>query len=161
MIALLSAVCIVSRIALQFLPNIKPVTTVIILLAVYMGIAASVEAAVVITLVSDMLLGLGTWTPFQILAWTVIAVLSGVLAGSLRKLPLVLLSLYAAFCGFLFGFVVSWERLLFVNFQGFIVYYLAGLSFDLLHAAGNFAFCLVFAVPLRRIFEREGLITEL
>ena len=159
LVALLSAICVVSRIVLQFLPNIKPVTTIIILVALYIGATESIEVAFVSTMVSNMVLGMGIWTVFQILSWVVIAVLASILSPVLKRLSPFALSLYSAANGFLFGFIVSWEKLLYVGVKGFWIYYISGIPFDVLHAVGNFAFCLVFAIPLKKVFENNSLRT--
>ena len=48
--------------------------------------------------------------------------------------------LWAAAMGYVFGFFVSWEKLMYRGLKVFIPYYIAGLFFDTLHAVGNFVF---------------------
>ena len=76
LIGILAAVNIASRIALQAVPNVKPVTSIIILSVMIFGLAFGIKLTLVTTLVSNIYLGMGIWTFFQILAWIVICLLT-------------------------------------------------------------------------------------
>jgi energy-coupling factor transport system substrate-specific component len=154
LIGLLAAINIASRVVLQSLPNIKPVTAIIIISVVVFGIAFGIKLSLVTVLVSNLILGMGIYTLFQILAWTVIAALAGLFVKVIKKQSLILMALFAGFTGYVFGFFVSLEKLFFMGFKGFLVYYVGGLYFDTLHAAGNFVFYLIFAPLLYGLFNR-------
>ncbi|WP_297522799.1 ECF transporter S component [uncultured Clostridium sp.] len=155
LIGMLSAFNIASRVTLQFLPNIKPVTSIIIMVSIIFGPTFGIAVAVVTTIVSNMLLGMGTWTIFQILAWSMIALLAGLLGKGLRTLPIFWMALFSAICGFIFGFFVSLDKLLIAGPGAFLAYYFAGLSFDMLHAIGNFAFYLICAPIFIPILKKQ------
>ena len=89
LIGILAAVNIASRIYLQFLPNIKPVTSIIIISVMLFGLGFGVKLSIVTTIVSNLFLGMGTWTFFQILAWVVICLITQVLLDFLKKIQLV------------------------------------------------------------------------
>ena len=76
LIGILAALNITSRIYLQFLPNIKPVTSIIIISVLLFGLSFGIKLTFVTTIVSNVFLGMGLWTVFQILAWVVICLLS-------------------------------------------------------------------------------------
>ena len=156
-VGLLSAFNIASRMFLQFAPNIKPVTTVIIVTAMVLGFRYSLYINVVTVLVSGILLGFGTFIPFQILAWAIIGGLAGILHKNqlFKKIPYGFMALLCAIGGLVFGFFVSLDKFFIAGPYAFYVYYLNGLPFDGLHAAGNFFFYLVCAPILTRILERE------
>ena len=103
-----------------------------------------------------MLLGMGPWTIFQIAAWVVISVLAG-LIGKLSKEPNVLvMASFSAMCGYLFGVIVSLEKVITMGLVGGIAYYIAGLSFDTLHAVGNFVFYPLCYYPLKQILIKNS-----
>lgn len=156
-VGLLSAFNIASRMLLQFAPNIKPVTTVIIVTAMVMGFRYSLYINVVTVLVSGILLGFGTFIPFQILAWAIIGGIAGLLHKKqlYKKIPIGFMALLCAIGGFVFGFFVSLDKFFIAGPYAFYVYYLNGLPFDGLHAAGNFFFYLVCAPILIKILEKE------
>ena len=58
LIGILAAVNIASRIALQALPNIKPVTSIIIISVMIFGLAFGIKLTIVTTLVSNIYLGM-------------------------------------------------------------------------------------------------------
>ena len=62
LIGILAAVNIASRIYLQALPNIKPVTSIIIISVMLFGLGFGVKLSIVTTVVSNLFLGMGTWT---------------------------------------------------------------------------------------------------
>ena len=160
LIGILAAVNIVSRIYLQALPNIKPVTSIIILSVFLFGLAFACKLTVVTVLVSDVFLGFGLYTIFQILAWLMICFLTEIIAKISYKKgkmpPLLLMAIFAGLMGYVFGFVVSFEKLMIGGWTMFWTYYLSGLLFDTLHAAGNFVFYLVCAPIMIKVFKRES-----
>lgn len=164
LIGILAAVNIASRIALQSLPNIKPVTSIIIISVMIFGLSFGIKLTFVTTIVSNIFLGMGTWTFFQILAWVVICLLTQILIDFFKKIhkdpPLFIMAIFSFCMGYVFGFVVSLEQLLIGGWGLFLAYYSSGIVFDTLHAIGNFGFYLVCAPILMKIFikEKEGLL---
>ena len=140
LVALLSSICTVSRVTLTFLPNIKPVTSIIIIVSSLYGPSLGIEVAVVTTLLSNTLLGMGPWTLYQIVAWSLIALLSGLLGKTKIGKDQHTQQALSVLAAYLFGFVVSLEKLLYSTPQAFLIYYISGLYFDSLHAIGNLIF---------------------
>ena len=156
-IALLATVNVSSRLALQFLPNIKPVTTIIIVVSLVMGAFYGVILSVVTVLLSGVLMGFGTFIPFQIMAWSIISLIAGCLHYKYQRIPCVYMAILSALGGFLYGFFVSLDKLLIGGPYAFIAYYISGLSFDALHASGNFLFYVIFAPILIKLMEKRTL----
>ena len=136
LIGILAAVNIASRIYLQFLPNIKPVTSIIIISVMW------------------------TWTFFQILAWVVICLITQILMDFLKKIhkepKLFPMAIFSFLMGYVFGIVVSLEQLMLGGLSLYIVYYMAGLLFDTFHAVGNFCFYLICAPILMKVLKKES-----
>ncbi|MHC5252114.1 ECF transporter S component [Listeria kieliensis] len=146
LLAVLSALAAAGRILFAPLPNIQPVTALVVMLTLLCGIRFGLLFATLTMVVSNFVLGLGIWTIGQVLGYALIALLTGLLLCPYRqKVPLWGIAL---FCG-LMGYVYGLAQALFIapiyGFSYFWVYYLAGLSFDTLHAIGNVAFYLVLA----------------
>lgn len=157
LIGILAAVNIASRIALQALPNIKPVTSIIIISVIVFGLAFGIKLTLVTTLVSNMYLGMGIWTFFQILAWIAICLLTQCVVDIYKrrdkKPSLLVMAIFSMLMGYVFGFVVSLEQFIVGGLPLFIVYYSAGLLFDTFHAIGNLFFYLIGAPLLFKIFQ--------
>lgn len=149
---MLCAAAIVGRIALTALPNVQPVTVILILMAAYIGTWDAVISAVVIVLVTNLYMGMGIWTLFQVIAWGVVALVSGLLFRR-RRNQFVMLG-WAILCGFFYGAVISIMSCRTVYAGGgsvpYLTYWLSGLLYDGYHAVGNALF-IWFLQPL---FER-------
>ena len=159
LIGILAAVNIASRIALQALPNFKPVTSIIIISVMIFGLAFGIKLTIVTTVVSNVFLGMGTWTFFQIFAWIIICLLTEIIVDFYKKIKtdpsLLVMSIFAFFMGYVFGFIVSLEQLMIGGPGLFFAYYTTGILFDTFHAVGNFCFYLVCAPILMKIFMKE------
>lgn len=139
---MLCALAIIGRWALGALPNVQPVTVILILMAIYIGLWDSVASAVVVVTVTNMIMGVGIWSLYQMLVWALIAVVSGLLFKKHHH-PLVML-VWCALMGYVYGFTVSIfsYRTFATNggTAGFLAYWISGLGVDSLHALGNAVF---------------------
>lgn len=149
-VGVLSALNISSRVYLQMLPNVKPVATILILTTLILGWRFAAMIAVITILVSNALIGMGPWTFFQIAAWLIIVMYTALFSPLLKRSPMILTALYSAICGYLFGFIISLEQLMY-GIPVFIGYWIRGLYFDTFHAAGNFVFYLICAPTVGRM----------
>ncbi|MDD8048615.1 MAG: hypothetical protein PHH04_03320 [Thomasclavelia sp.] len=159
LIGILAAVNVSSRVFLQSLPNIKPVTSIIIISVMIFGLAFGVKLAVVTTVVSNLFLGMGTWTFFQILAWVVICLLTQIVVDLYHKFDkepgLIFMSIFAFLMGYVFGFFVSLDALVIGGLGYFLAYITSGFLFDTLHACGNFGFYLLCAPIMIKLFKTK------
>jgi len=140
-LAILATLGIVGRSFLVFIPNVQPVTAIIIIAGIIMGPGAAFVLALLITFLSNMLLGMGIWSIWQVFSWGLIGVMSGCIGKYVKHIPVYMLALYGVFCGYLYGFIIS-----LVTYQvagKFWPYYLLGLPFDTYHAIGNAVFIIV------------------
>lgn len=152
LIAVLAAISVIGRVAFQFIPNVQPVTALIIISAFYLGPVSAMLLAIVSTYVSNMVMGMGLWTIWQIVAWVIIAAF-GSLLGKIRfKRPLIPLMLMGTFAGFFYGLIMSLVNYLVSG--KFLGYYLAGLPFDFNHAIGNAIFIFILYKPISLVFEQ-------
>lgn len=153
LIALLAALAVVGRYAFQFVPNIQPVTTIIILSAFFLGPVSGIILAFLTTYLSNLVMGMGLWTVWQIAAWSIIGIISGMLGKIFQKNPLPILMVFSVFSGYFFGFVMSLANYIIAG--KFLSYYLLGLPFDTYHAIGNAIFMVILFPVLSRIFARH------
>lgn len=154
LVGILSAVNVASRFVFQFLPNIKPVTSIIILTAMFLGFYVAIQVVVTTSLLSGILLGIGPYVLFQIAAWATIVAITVILTKFVKQKNVIAYTLWAGLCGFVFGFIVSLEKLLY-GWTFFISYYIAGISFDALHAVGNLLFFPICYLALAPIFKKS------
>ncbi|MDQ0858578.1 ECF transporter S component [Bacillus sp. V2I10] len=151
LLSLLIALSVVGRMAFQFVPNVQPMTAIILITSILIGPVNGMIVAVLGCFLSNLLLGMGTWTIWQMLAWGTLALLSGLLGKYVKSNRLIIFTPISVLSGYLFGFVVSLN--MFVLTDHGLAYYLAGLPFDTAHAIGNGIFFLLLYPVMRKTFE--------
>jgi len=156
--ALLVGLAISGRLLLDPIPNVQPVTFLVIMIGIYFGISYSIAFATVVTLSSNIMLEHGIWSNYQIIGWATIGIFAALLRNQFiqnEKLNITNLAMFAAFSGFLFDWIVSLSILHNVETTFFLVYLLNGIPFDLLHAGGNVVFVAWLANPLSELMNRH------
>ncbi len=145
LLAILTALVTVGRLvfSLPILPNIQPMTALLILITLNIGVLDGLVVAVLSMLLTNMMLGMGPWTIFQIVSFAVVISLTGFLKyfynyGKFSNR--LIFSLWAFLMGFLYGLIISIFSYYLYGMTNFFVYYINGLPFDALHAFGNFGF---------------------
>lgn len=158
LIALLAAAACAGRVLFAAIPSVQPASFLIILTGIVFGPQAGFMTGAMTALTSNMLLGQGPWTVWQMAAWGVMGLLSGLLCRILKK-HLAVLSAY----GFLWGFLYGWFLNLWTVSGGFfgafslravIAACIASFPLDLAHAACNLLLLLLLARPFLRKLER-------
>ena len=159
MLFLLAIFGVSGRILLDPIPNVQPVTVLVLLTGAYYGAPRAIALAAIVALASNlMFLGHGPWTLFQAIGWGGIGLVGArwanriVVEGSVR---IGLLTVIAAASGLAFNWFVSLSILLDVGPSMLIPYLLNGLVFDLYHVAGNVMFVAWMASPLGEMMYRH------
>jgi energy-coupling factor transport system substrate-specific component len=152
LMAMLTALSVVGRVFLSAVPNIQPTTVIVIISSFILNPFQAVAVAVSSSFLSNVYLGMGIWTMWQMLAWSVIALISSLIGKHHEKIPLPVLSVYAGFCGLAYGFMVSVPLSKIIT-DNFWAYYITGLPFDIGHAVGNVIFFTIFYPLFFKIFK--------
>ncbi|MBA2358554.1 MAG: ECF transporter S component [Actinobacteria bacterium] len=157
LIATLGAAAAAGRVLFAAIPGVQPVTVVAVAAGVALGARSGFAVGALAALLSNVFLGQGPWTPWQMLLWGGCGVV-GALAAPIgrRRVPFALLCLVLGF-----AFSVSmdlWEWWSFFphTWASLSVLVARGFWFDVSHAAGNLAIALVAGPELRRLLERYG-----
>jgi energy-coupling factor transport system substrate-specific component len=157
LIAIMAAAASLSRLPFAGLPGVQPVTFLVMVTAFVFGAETGFMTGAVAAIVSNIFLGHGPWTPWQILSWGFVGLASGIL----RKTPLmkngVMRIITGLAFGFIFGMIMDFWFVL--NIGGFTLDLLLfafqmGFLFNLAHALSNAFFILIFFMPLVKILER-------
>lgn len=156
-IATLAAAAAAGRVLLAPVPDVQPVTDIVVATGVALGARAGIGVGAAAAFVSNFFLGQGLWTPWQMLAWAGCGA-AGALAAPLlrRRIPF---ALACCLLGFAFGFVLdvwNWYGFYPHTWPSFIARQAAGFPFDVAHASGNLVLALAAGPELRRLLERYG-----
>lgn len=152
-VALLSATSVAGRIVLSSIPGVQPTTVIVIVTTMALGFKNGLLVVIVSTFLSNLVLGHGPWTLFQLFAWTIVACASYLYNRSAFSKNIIVGSVFAGLMGILYGMAVSLNGLLFTN--RIIAYYLAGLSHDLSHAVGNIIIYVVMGDRLLKLLKKS------
>ncbi|MBE6978410.1 MAG: hypothetical protein E7438_07275 [Ruminococcaceae bacterium] len=147
---MLAALTFALQVVMGPLPNIEPVSLLVILFAVTFGWKS---LYVIYTFVAMEILyyGLSTWCIYYLYVWTVLALV----AILLRKVKEpVLWAVISGAYGLLFGVLCAIADV-FMGGVGFAVSkWVSGVWFDILHCVGNFVIALVLFKPLHSLLSR-------
>ena len=132
------------------LPNIEPVSLLVILFAVVFGWKCLYSVYVFITM-EVLFHGIGLWNINYLYIWTILALVAILLRKTEQPLVWALVSGVFGLCfGALCGIVD-----IFIGGIGYAVTkWISGIPFDILHCAGNFVIALVLFKPLRNLLEK-------
>jgi energy-coupling factor transport system substrate-specific component len=155
LIATLAAAAAAGRILFAAVPNVQPVTVIVVVSGVALGPRAGMSVGGLAALISNFYLGQGAYTPWQMLAWGACGLLGGLAATLLRRRVPLAVTCFAL--GFAFDALMDvWEWLSFYphTWQAFAALWVRGVWFDAAHATGNFVLALAVGPELRRLLER-------
>lgn len=155
LLAILTALCYVGRLVFQFLPNVQPMTAILLILTLHLGMVDGLLVASLSLFLSNLMLGMGPWTFTQLLSFAILIFLTGFMMRPLYgRAPKWLFVLFAFAMGILYGFVISFLSVQIYGVANFWAYYLYGLPFDLAHAGGTAVFYLLLEPILAPVFRK-------
>lgn len=146
----LSAILLVGQLGMAFLPNIEPVTFLII---IYTLVYRKRVFAIIYTFVilEGLIFGFGIWWVSYLYIWSILAVLTLLL----QKIDsAVLWAVIAGAFGLLFGALCSIPYLISGGIGAAFAYWSAGIPYDILHCAGNFTITLVLYHPVLHLLRK-------
>ena len=154
LVATLGGLAAAGRVLFVAVPNVQPVTVIAAASGAALGPRRGFAVGALAALASNVFLGQGPHTPWQMLGWGLCGVLGG-LARPLVRRRLV----FAIFCfalGFVYGMPLDLYTWLYLphNEASLVAVLARGFPFNLAHALGNFALALVAGPELRRVLER-------
>jgi energy-coupling factor transport system substrate-specific component len=154
--ALLITLSVVTRLLVGYLPNIQLTTPLIILGTLVVGaihkkdgVFVGLTMAIAVPIVSNIFLGSGLWTMFQIVGWGAVALLTIMFRPFLWK-PYILVP-WAFVSAFVYGIIVDLFSISVYGTYGVTVWAYLGASipFNVIHAVNN-ALLVVFLLPYMR-----------
>jgi energy-coupling factor transport system substrate-specific component len=147
---MLAAVTFGAKWVMAPLPNIEPVSLMVMLFGVVFGWKALFPVAVYVA-AEILFYGLGPWNFNYLYVWLLLAAVAMLLRRV--KNPL-LWATVSGFFGLMFGALCAPVDV-FIGGVGYAAgKWVSGIPFDLLHCVGNFFMALLLFVPLRKLITR-------
>lgn len=159
-IAVLSALGVAGRAAFFMVPSFKPVAAFVILTGISFGGEAGFLVGCLIMMISNMFMGQGPWTPWQMFSFGIIGFLAGILykKGILkaRKADLCIYGFLSVVL--IYGGIMNPASILMayghITKESLLAFYISGLPVDLVHAASTVVFLCIMSRPLLTKLER-------
>lgn len=159
-ISVLAAIGVAGRAAFFMIPSFKPVAAIVILTGVSFGGEAGFLVGCLIMMISNIFMGHGPWTPWQMFSFGMIGFLAGILyqKGILkaRKPDLCIYGFLSVFL--IYGGIMNPASILmsygYITKSSLIAYYISGAPVDLVHAASTVIFLWFMSRPLLEKLER-------
>ena len=146
----LGALTFALQVAMAPLPNIEPVSLLIMIFAAVFGWKCLYPVYVFVVM-EILFYGISTWNIYYLYVWAVLAFGAILLRKNQNPLAWALLSGifglgFGALCGivdvFIGGFAYAASK------------WVSGIPFDLMHCGGNFTIALIMFKPLRNVLEK-------
>lgn len=166
-IAVMSGLAVVGRMAFFMLPQFKPITGIVIIAGIGLGAEAGFLTGAVSGFVSNFFFGQGPWTPWQMFAFGIIGFLAGLLFHRNKWLKhtnkyvrLVLECLYGGLATlFIYGFILDFSGVLTmtangITWEALLAKVASGFVFNLIHATSTVVTLLFLAQPMEKKLDR-------
>ena len=150
-IALLSAILYVSKVALEFLPNVELVSLLTVLYTLVFG----KEAFLIVTVFNLFELiqwGFGTWWVSYLYVWPLLVLIT-LLLKKIIKEEFLIWSVVSGLFGLIFGSLFAIVYLP-VDPAYALAYWISGLPWDVWHGVCNFVLMLVIGKPLYLLLKK-------
>jgi len=160
LISVLCSIAVASRTVFFMVPHFKPIVALVIISGVCLGGEGGFLVGAISAFVSNFFFGQGPWTPWQMFALGLVGFISGLLykKGIIRRNRVWLSIFGASTAFFLYGGIMNSASLLMFQsnptWEMFASLYIAGVPFDLIHAASTAIFLWLISEPMIDKIER-------
>ena len=146
----LGALTFALQVVMAPLPNIEPVSLLVMIFAAVFGWKCLYPVYIFVTM-EILFYGISVWNLYYLYVWTVLALGAILMRRQKQTLAWAMLSgvfglFFGALCGivdiFIGGFAYAGAK------------WVSGIPFDLLHCGGNFFIALIMFSPLRNLMEK-------
>lgn len=158
LIAVMSAISVISRFIFAALPHFKPVTAIVIITGMYFGCDAGFVTGALTAIISNFYYGQGPWTPFQMAVWGLIGFIAGLLNRKKLLENRLALVAFSALCGALFSVLMDiWTTLSAdgtFSVNRYIMFVISSLPVMAEYVVSNVIFILILKKPIGKKLER-------
>lgn len=132
------------------LPNVEPVTLLVILYTLFLGKKVFYVLAAYL-LLEGCWYGFGQWWFSYAYIWPLLAFLTYLFR---KRESVLFFSIFSGLFGLFFGALCSLSWLVIGGWGAAFAWWVAGIPFDLIHCISNTALCMVLFRPLHYVFRK-------
>ena len=145
----LGAIMFALQVAMSGLPNIEPVSLLVMVYAVVFG-RKCLYPIYVFVVMEILFFGIQMWNINYLYVWAILALAAWMCRDMKHSLAWAILG---AVFGLLFGALCAPVYLFSGGLAYAVSWWISGIPYDLAHCAGNFVMALLLFVPLRKLLE--------
>lgn len=159
LVAALAALAVVGRLAFAAVPNVKPVTDIVLFAGYALGGVPGFAVGAITALVSNVFFSQGPWTAWQMVGWGFVGVGGALLARLTRgrELSRIQLALACGAAGAAFGAwmdLYQWTLAARQDLATYVAISGTSLPYNVAHVLGNVGFCLLIGPAFVRALRR-------
>ena len=148
----------VCKLAMQGLPNIEMTSFLLILFTLHFGHLTLLTVPALI-LIEGLIYGFGLWWVMYLYAWPLLALIAYLFRKSDSAFFWAIVSgvfglLFGLLCSFPYFFIGATAGGISGGLRALFAWWIAGIPYDLLHGAGNFALMLALYRPVSSLLRR-------
>lgn len=147
---ILGSLVFAAKYVMSVLPNIEPVSLMVMLFAVTFGKKTVYPIAVYVAM-EFLFYGFGIWNIMYLYIWFILAAAAWVMRDMEHPAAWAILS--GAF-GLMFGALCAPVDLVMGGAEFAVSKWISGIPFDMLHCGGNFMMALLLFCPLRKLMKK-------
>ena len=148
--SVLGALTFAAKYVMAMLPNIEPVSLMVMLFAVVFGRKCLYPVYLYVAM-EILFFGLGLWNVNYLYVWLILAVAAYLLRRMESPLGWAMVS---GVFGLLFGALCGIVDIFIGGFPYAVTKWISGIPFDIMHCAGNFVIALLLFKPMRQLTEK-------
>jgi energy-coupling factor transport system substrate-specific component len=157
LIGILAAITAAARIPFAAIPSVQPCTFLIIAIGLVFGSLAGAMVGSLTAAISNIFLGQGPWTAWQMVAWSMAGIVAGYVGKKYPGYDVKDLIILGVILGVAYNLLMDFSS--WITFYGakpdtFIGTFSLGLPFMALHVIGNVVFAVALGKPVLTLFKR-------
>lgn len=150
------------RVIFAVIPQVQPVTALVIIMGSVYGCRRGYVTGALCALVSNLFLGQGPWTLFQMTAWGIVGFGAGLIEKGIRycnrTVRTAVYAAYSFFAGFLFSIITDLLTISYLGeglgFASAAAVFATGIAFNLGHAIFNVVLILfLYGILSRKLYR--------
>lgn len=153
LLAFLAAGALVLQVSLSMLPNVELISLWFLMLSLHLSFRESFLVVILFTILQALVWGIGDWVLAYLWVWSVWMILVKILAPVIQQSAFGWALLGCAF-GMVFGLLFALQHALLYGVTMGYLYWLRGISFDIIHAFSNYSLILILYTPLSRLMQQ-------
>lgn len=159
-VSVMIALCVTSRLAFAFVPQVKPLCAFVIVTAIAFGSNVGFVTGATSIFVSNFAFGQGMFTPFQMLGMGLVGFLCGIIfhGRKIRKNRVAVAVIGGALTFLVYGFIVDACSVLMMasdfSVKSVLAIYASGVPFNLVHAGTTAAVLFFVNKPMQDKLSR-------